>query len=330
LTSGIHERTSVGAYRSVLGKLGGLAAGWTFWLTQRPVFADETGQVDTLLGARWVYAGFGLLIILFGVTCAMSTPERFYAVAARQKAVGLLHSFQLTFGNRNFRRMALITLSFATGAFLVSGLTFFLKLNYLFGGDANALARLVGIEGTVTFVCGMMGIPLFQHLSHRLGKSRALLCALGCVFSGALLTWFLLTPEMPYLYLGTTILTTPALTSIWVIVPSMNADIIDEDELANGCRRDGAFASVYSWVVKLSMSCGFALSGPIVQSLGFLAVRGPDQADGVIFNMRLAVVVIPALTLVPALWLLARYPLTIEKVREIQTQLLARRGDITP
>lgn len=38
-----------------------------------------------------------------------------------------------------------------------------------------------------------------------------------------------------------------AATGLWVLLPSMCADIIDFDEVQSGKRLEGAFTSVYSW-----------------------------------------------------------------------------------
>jgi glycoside/pentoside/hexuronide:cation symporter, GPH family len=324
MTTGIKERTSVGAYRSLMNKLGGLLSAGVFWLSQREIFGDG------LTGGRFAFAVIGAIIVFLGVTSALSTPERFYKKATETKNdFNFFKGLFLTFKNQYFLRMGVITLSFATGAFLITGLMSFVNIYYLFGGSLKQTSGLIGAQGIAMFIAGMLGIPLFSWLANRYGKHRSLAIALGSVCAGSCLTWVLINPNYPYLAALIPFLTTPAQTGIWVIVPSMNADVIDTDELKNGVRRDGIFSAAYSWLVKVSMSGAFLASGWIVKWCGFEIEKGVAQDDGVFFIMRVAIVVLPIITLLPAFILLATYPLTTKKMQEIQTELERRRGSLT-
>jgi len=103
---------------------------------------------------------------------------------------------------------------------------------------------------------------------------------------------------------------------------------VDYDELHTGERREGSFASIYSWVLKLSFVVGFLISGPLLELTGFDANDGYNQAEGVYTNMRIGFLVIPILALSIALLVLTFYPITAKKAREIRTELEARRGEV--
>ena len=61
---------------------------------------------------------------------------------------------------------------------------------------------------------------------------------------------------------------------MWQMLPAMNADVIDSDELKTSVRREGGFASIFSWFMKLSFTAGIGLPG---------VLRGPgcDVLDAV-------------------------------------------------
>ena len=115
---------------------------------------------------------------------------------------------------------------------------------------------------------------------------------------------------------------------LWLMLPSMQGEVVDYDELHTGERREGSFASIYSWVLKLSFVVGFLISGPLLEITGFDANKGYDQAEGVYTNMRIGFLAIPLVSLTIALFILALYPITAKKAREIREKLEARRGEV--
>jgi GPH family glycoside/pentoside/hexuronide:cation symporter len=108
----------------------------------------------------------------------------------------------------------------------------------------------------------------------------------------------------------------------------MNSDIVDYDELRTGERREGAFASIFSWIVKASFSIGLGLGGPVVQWLGFTTRLGAHQSAGTFMGMRIAFAVVPTLMLGGAMLILYHYPLTRERMSEVRRELESRRGKV--
>jgi GPH family glycoside/pentoside/hexuronide:cation symporter len=124
------------------------------------------------------------------------------------------------------------------------------------------------------------------------------------------------------------ILTSPAISGIWVILPSLTGDVVDYDELRTGERREGAFASIFSWILKLAWAIANGLAGPLVEIAGYRPeIRDALPAE-VVANMRYMNALIPVFFLVPALILAARFPLTTQKIDETRRLLEDRRGVI--
>jgi GPH family glycoside/pentoside/hexuronide:cation symporter len=115
---------------------------------------------------------------------------------------------------------------------------------------------------------------------------------------------------------------------LWLMIPSMQVDVVDYDELKTGERREGSYASIFSWVLKLSFVIGFLISGPVIELTGFDANLNADQEDGVYEIMRIGYIVIPIVALALAIMLLKAFPITKLKAAEISHQLEARRGKV--
>jgi GPH family glycoside/pentoside/hexuronide:cation symporter len=163
-------------------------------------------------------------------------------------------------------------------------------------------------------------------LANRIGKHRAIMVALGMVSVSALLKFLLYTPATPYLQLATALLQAPGLAAYLVLVNSMTADIVDYDESLNGRRREALISAANGWITKMGVSLSFILAGLVLNTTGFDASLGDNQPPGTVFWMRIFFCAIPALGTGTALLLLRGYPLTREKVSEIQAALNVNRA----
>jgi GPH family glycoside/pentoside/hexuronide:cation symporter len=107
----------------------------------------------------------------------------------------------------------------------------------------------------------------------------------------------------------------------------MIADVCDLDELNTGQRREGMFASIYWWVVKLGMALALALSGFLLNWTGFNVDLNGDQTEQAIFLMRIFDALVPFVSSGLAIWAVYSFPITEEKAHEIRLELEARRGE---
>jgi GPH family glycoside/pentoside/hexuronide:cation symporter len=328
LTPDYHERTSITAYKSFFGKLMGLGLGWTWWFTQLSWWGDpETGQPDTLRGAQalmWVIAG---IVLVLGLLPVFFCKERYYHKAEQGKTEGLVHSFKLSFRCRPFL-IVLGILFLLKIPDMVMIFTAYLNTYYLFDGNQKEAAFLFGWLSTTTSILAFACIPAVTWISRRLGKERTL--ALLILFKALSAVGYLIAylVKEPWLLLLPASLQAPVLSGLFMILPSMLADIADYDELETEERREGTFAAVFSWVFKFSATFFVAMSGPIIDLIGFDAALGADQGRGVFGIMIGILVAFPVVTGVTALFLLKKYPLNYEQAIEIRTALEARRGTV--
>jgi glycoside/pentoside/hexuronide:cation symporter, GPH family len=327
LTPDYNERTSVTAYKAVSQKIAMVVVGWAWFITQLPFFLDaSTGKPDSLLGARALSIVVGVAIVVVGILPAWFTRERFYQAASKQAKVSLKDSFRFTLTNRPFVLLAAVSVCFATAYYLSGSMGFYIRLYYVTGGDQVLAAKITGVEGTLTMILGIASIPAFTWTARRIGKTLTLQLAIALTLLAMFSKWWTYTPDYPWLSMFNALILAPSLTGIWLMIPSMTGDVADDDELRTGERREGAFASIYSWVVKASFTAGLVMAGPIVEWCGFQVGLGAAQAPGTITSMRVMDAFIPAILLAASMFILWFYPLSPARMQEIRHTLESRRG----
>lgn len=328
MTPDYDERTRVVAYRATFQHVFYLFGSWILYLASLPVFADPvTGKPDLANGMRTIGFVMGGIILVLGVIPGLFVKERYYrkTVDSRPK-VPLIRGLKQTLRTKPFLLLIGVVLLKSFGAGLVATLGFYLNAYYVCEGDLTLAAKIQGIKATAYFVPGLLAIPFFTWLSARIGKIRLVnLTLLGGILSQlAVLVCY--NPKYPYLQILPGFLGVPLGAALWMLMPSMQADVIDYDELQTGQRREGSFASVFSWIYKLSTTITVGAAGFVLVWTGFEVKNGASQPPHVLDNMLLFYVFVPVVFLVAAFFLLRLYPLTRERSQEIRDQLEARRG----
>jgi len=313
------QRTRVVAYRSMVDKLLGILGNWYFRFTE--LFTNA------LVGARWL-AG---LVAAVGVTATLllvfnNKEHRYQNVAREAKPT---HGFFGTIGSvlssPIYIKLLLIwtVLTLNTGVFAALGM--YLNVYYVYGGDKAAGGTLTGAIGTLGLVLSIGAIPLTRLLCDRMGKHRVLIMALWLYIIGSVLKWWCVNPERPWLQLVLPFFFSMGISSIFIVMSAMQADVVDLDELHSGQRREGMFGAIGGWVIKMGGSLAVALSGWVVVWTGFDVKHGADQPDGVFLAMRICFSIIPAVGSLLALWAINDWPLTRERCEEIRLEISARR-----
>jgi glycoside/pentoside/hexuronide:cation symporter, GPH family len=330
ITPHTRERTNVAAWRAYVGKLGGLAMGWIWWLTQLPVFYDpDTGKPDIILGARWVMVAFGGISILFALLPLFAKCRTAPAAPGKAAKMNLRQNIKETFSNRSFLVILGVALLFTLGYNMKSNLDFYAQFFYVFDGDQKLASTVRGTGHTLTMFIGVLGIPVFQWLANHKGKRFALVLVMAIVFMAGLSTIACYNPDYPFLSMVPQLLVAPAWTAMWILIPSMTGDIVDEDELKTGNRREGSFSSTFSWFYKVALSLAPVISGPLIELIGFDSGMKTTQPEGVVTTLRVLIVVIPTVFIGSAMLLLTRYRLTTERINAVQEELKSRRANGT-
>lgn len=352
MTPDYNERISINVYSGVVIKLFAIGVSpWVWKLSQHPLF---TGQLpgeepNTLLGIRNLALWFAGVALLLALVPTFVCRERYYQRASRQKREPLVRSLGLTFRSRPFRLMLAFILTLNLEG-LVTGMGGYITLYHLFDGNRVFAATYTGVAGMIGGALGLVSIPVFGWLGGRFGKERALILvtaidllmgvAILFFYNPDFLRWLAMLPatlgiagadwkfDHRWLAIVPQVMNGVLVAALWTIVPSMKADIVDEDESRTGERREGSFESIFSWFLRLTGTLFMGLSGLVVVGLGFEISQASSQADGVFQRMVFAMGIVPMVLGSVQAWLIWKWPLTAARMEEIRDQLEATRGRI--
>jgi GPH family glycoside/pentoside/hexuronide:cation symporter len=118
-----------------------------------------------------------------------------------------------------------------------------------------------------------------------------------------------------------------AIGGLDVIFPSIQADIIDYDELQTGERKEGTYFAVWHLAAKTSSAIGTALVGFLLAASGFVA--NAEQSPETVSAMRLLMSGIPLVCYGVGAGLFCFFRMTRKEHAAILTQLEARRAEQT-
>lgn len=329
MTPSYDERTRLAAWVAMAGKLVYLAGGWVLALATCKLFADPvTGDADIVQGMRsisWVIAGF---ILVLGMLPALFVKERYYhsAVQAGHRTK-LWESIRESFHCGPLWSLIGISFFLILGGGISNTLGQYVSIYFLHEGDLGAAAVLNGWRSTGVMLVGFCGIPIWTWLSEKLDKKIIVGIMLSGSVLGHLLNIFCLRPELPYLWLVSSVFEAGAIGAVWLFIPSMKADVADYDEIDTKTRREGSLNAFYSWFAKVAVTIGAGVGGFVLQMSGFDAALGA-QSPEVLVRMRWLYIVLPILFWGSTLIFIWIYPLNRGRMGEIREQLEARRGTV--
>jgi GPH family glycoside/pentoside/hexuronide:cation symporter len=144
------------------------------------------------------------------------------------------------------------------------------------------------------------------------------------------MSWFTIDPanEIPWLMFVPIPLFAFGMGGLFTLMMSMTADVCDLDELENGMpRKEGTYAAIYWWMVKLGQAIALVLGGVILKIVGF-DPNVTEQTFETMNRLRIADILIPSLTAAAAIWVMWNYSLNEKRAREIKKKLVERRGEL--
>lgn len=324
------ERTSIMSYRSMTQKISELGNFYALRFTNLAWFLlPGTGQKNTLLGMQVYTCILGVVMAVVAIIIFFRVKERYYekVVVKITKKISILSGLGETLRNAPFRKMMVMGGAFTLGTSMVGALGYYATVFYVSEGN-----KIIGDNwqfwmGVAFMLGGVIGIPILANLSHRIGKREAAVvaCLIGiCGYGGS---WFLYTPAIKWLQTTASCLMGMCSAALWMLHSSIGADIIDDDELNTGKRREGSFTACASYILKLGNSFGYYISGLILTWSGFtwkLQVQTPET----IFWIRFSLASLPIAGLIAAIIFVLKVPLTKEKVMENRRKLEELRGTV--
>lgn len=305
------ERTSIMAYRVVfilVGTLVGTAVAPAI-ATPEGVGTPETfAQMSLILGA---------IIIFAALWCFWGTRRaRFFEPDA--ESPGLLTQLRVAAANGPFVTLATAKLLQLIGVASVITCALYLTRYVL---------DITGIKVALFFLTmslsSTVAVPLWWWLARRFGKKQAYIVAV-VTYAFTALTWFAATPvvvdaDMVPVYTRAVFLGISS-GGLILLGVSMLPDTIEYDHLQSGKRREGIFTGIWSAVEKGAVAVGGLIVGLLLDAMGFVESTGDlvTQPESAITGIIIGAALLPALFMLSSLPLLLRYPLTQERMAEIE------------
>jgi GPH family glycoside/pentoside/hexuronide:cation symporter len=143
---------------------------------------------------------------------------------------------------------------------------------------------------------------------------------------GYVMLWFLFIPGKPYMFIFALPFFSFGIGSLFTLMMSMTADVIDLDELNTGKRREGIFGAIYWWMVKFGLAIAGLASGAILSIVGFDADL-PSQSEGALLGLRAFYSGLPIIGTLIAVVVMLKYDVTEERANEIRELLSARKAE---
>ena len=303
LSMDYNERSSLFGWREAFSLVGTLMAGVTPVALAR-LFTDErTGY--QVVGAIFAV----LLIVLFGwLVLRVREREDFVRRAPNPLVPGVRRSLR----NRPFRTLLAAYMVFSlTGAIPATVAPFFLQ--YVLQPEDYGLWLTLTIGGYVS--AGIVSIPVWVMMARRFGKRVTWFVSIWVGITGGPGIFFLGEGDMlPFVVL---ILYTGTNLGAHLVQASMQADVIDYDELHTGKRREAQYASFWAIIPKFVAIPSAAIPLAILAAIGY--VPNQVQTAEVQFALRVMLGLAPAAVSLVAFAIALRFRMTEEvhlKIRE--------------
>lgn len=324
LTEDYDERSNLAGWRMGISIFAALVTGGTFKLLAENILAPRFGG-----GTEGIRAGYAITAAIWGVTLAVPLLILFKHIREPEREpdpdpLRPLQNFREVFSNRPFRLGAIIyLLSFATADIILVVFVRFL-VDYVrvdHGIDNLILAVVLGLA--------LLTMPLVVKMMRRFGKRRTYMGSMSFMAVVMLIisqvppggqNWVLLAAVFAGLGFGA------ANAVPWAIV----ADVVEEDELKTGKRREGIYFGYLVFFRKLASAFAIFIVGQVLSLSGFISgTTGSvyiEQPESALLALRFFVGIVPAVMLVSSTLVAWRYPLDRQSYDAIRRQLLEKRA----
>src|SRR5215471_17875920 len=285
MTTDYHERTRLFSAKSFMGNLFAMSTPWLFALANMERFKGTGNEAE---GMRYVSIMIAGLLIPLSFLWTFELREPGFVKAAKHERTPFRKDMKRTVRNRNFAWLTLTVFTLAMGFNFVQLLGSYIPIFYVFGGDKVAGAWMLGINGTVWAVTGLVAVFPLNWISPRLGKRSTLAIAILLMCLAQLSKIVCYNPRAPYLIIIPTVLLSAGMLFFFTLGSSMVGDICDEDELSTGYRAEGSYYSIFWWLIKMGTAFASFVAGALIVLTAFdeVQVTKVDAIQGAIRGVR--------------------------------------------
>ncbi len=334
MTSDYNERTRLMAFSQIIAQIAWMIVPWFWVLIANPdIFETQAigvQQLSVIVGVICIVLGILPAFFCKGIDSShMENRKKITFKTMFSNVKDLFQGIVQVSKNKPFMKLCSATFLVFNGFQMVASFSFFIIVFYMFNGDFGLAGTWPAWFSTVSaFVTAFLVIPIISAMASKLGKRKAFIISTALSIVGYGLKWWGFDPENPWLIFMPIPFIAFGIGGLFTLMMSMTADVCDLDELENGMpRKEGTFGAIYWWMVKLGQALALVLGGLVLKVVGFNQNES-IQAVETIINLRLADIIIPAITAGLAIWVMWKYDLTEERAHEIKELLVERRGEL--
>lgn len=303
------ERTSINTYRTIGALLGTVLA------VNIRAASDAFGGGAS--GFVWAGVTYGILLALPWFAVWGATFER-RAFQQRTTHVSMRESLQAVFRDATFTRLTAIYIM-GRIAMDLAGALIILYTAYWLGRPRDfELVMMLFLGATVAALPFWLAVARGREKGQifLLGSIWWMLCSAALAFVDPAWPRWVIYVFVPMVGVGYAIVD---------LMPwSMVGEVIDEDELRHGERREGVYNGVFTFLRKLGGALGVFAALSLLDLAGYQ--KGEVQTEGARQAIRWLTALGPAAFLAIGVWLVRGYPLTRAAHGRIVAELEARSG----
>ena len=344
LSNEYHERTLIMSWKEGLGVFGSLVSSFI------PLFILFFGEVKPTDAVFWLVLVMCISMPIVNLNCLIVVPE--WRVVEQPSRIGVFEGLKIVVKNKPYMILVIVFALGAVGSAMTNSLSLFFVKHVMQVGE------IYGAYLAPYFVCQVAAIPLWFKLSRRIGKHKTIMWAIGWYSLWSLFIplvmiaptdWFSLFELQKYtgflsaefqvtastyltgvesgklpIYLVVMCLKGSAIGALSAIPFAMCADVVDVDTVETGQRRAGAYMAIWSMVKKGAYALGTTIGLALVVYWGFDSLAEPRETTNTQFSLLMLACtysVIPALIKFASMPFLLVYPLTEERLHEVQAEI---------
>lgn len=324
MTSNVKERTVLSSYRFFGAYLGGIIA--TIGVIS---LVDFLGEGNKNIGYQYTMYVLAFILAVFSVITFITTRERVPAIEGKSN---VKQDYKDLITNKAWLILLFLGFVFVTYNVIKQSATMYYFTHYVqddtnfFGslsrwGGKNGLAGLYLLS---LLVISMISTLFAPYLSKKIGKKRLfILSILFSSFATGAIYWLDATQVGSIFFFG--IVAEFGAGLMPILFFAMLGDSADYSEYKNGRRATGLIYSAGTFAMKFGGGVAGAITLAVLNMYNYegnVAVKTVEMLHGIKLNMSL----VPALFVLLAVVALLYYPLTTQKMKEVEQELIKKRN----
>jgi GPH family glycoside/pentoside/hexuronide:cation symporter len=308
MTIDINERLEIAGYLEFFDIIA-LILGYVLSLIIVAIFrgAGYSPAMAWLLMATIL--GVIMVISILTATAVTKEKEIFY----KEQALGLIEALKFTWKNKAFRVVAVAWLCISIAYVIGSATAIFFTIYILEMSELETAISLLFI-----FLTGIPCLLLWYKLSQKIGTVRATMMAMtlfGISFFILLFVVNLIMFMIAIAILGI------GFAGVILLPQTLYADVIDEDEIITGVRREGIYSGIQAFIAKASVSVSYITMAIVLQLSNFQS-GAATQPESALLGIRLLISLIPAGVMLIGILIYTQYPLKGERLKKVKEEVI--------